>query len=195
MLDLYANNWGWVALRGLLSIIFGVLVFFSPLSAIVALTLLLGIYLLIDGGMTLYYTFAGRNESEPGWWSFLEGALSVVAGLFALISPALAGITLATVFALLVGVWAIVTGGTQIINAVRLRREIEGEFWMGLAGILSVIFGVVIALNPFVGGIVLTQVIGIYAVIFGIMLLMLGWRLRSFPEEETNERERGMMPG
>lgn len=194
MLDLYAKNWGWVALRGLLSIIFGILVFFNPFSALTALLLFLGVYFLIDGGMTLYYTITGRSETERGWWSFLEGALSIIAGIAAIITPLLAGIVLATFFAILFGVWAIVTGVTQIITAVRLREEIEGEFWMGLAGILSVIFGTFIALNPLISGIVLTQVVGIYAVLFGIMLVMLALRLRSFPEE-TRSDEREMIPG
>ncbi len=193
MVDMYAKNWGWVALRGLLSIIFGVLVFFNPFSALTVFLIFLGVYFLIDGGMTIYYTVTGRNENERGWWSFLEGALSIIAGVAALIAPLIAGIVLATFFALLFGIWAIVTGVTQVITAVRLREEIEGEFWMGLAGIISVIFGAFIAINPLISGIAITQVMGIYAVLFGIFLIMLALRLRTFDEEPGRERE--MIPG
>ncbi|MCA9914855.1 MAG: DUF308 domain-containing protein, partial [Anaerolineae bacterium] len=124
--------------------------------------------------------------------SFLEGALSIFAGIAALIAPLMAGLVLATFFALLFGIWAIVTGVTQVITAVRLREEIEGEFWMGLAGIISVIFGAFIAINPLISGIAITQVMGIYAVLFGIFLVMLSLRLRTFDEEPGRERE--MLP-
>jgi len=191
MLDLYAKNWGWVAVRGVLSIIFGILVFMNPFSALTVLMLFLGAYFLVDGGMTIYYTLTGRNENERGWWSLLEGVLSVLAGIVAIISPLITGVVLATVFAVLFGLWAIFTGITQVVSAVRLRKEIEGEFWMGLAGVISVIFGVIIAINPLISGIAITQVVGVYAVIFGVFLIMLGFRLRSYNDEGAKNSDFG----
>jgi uncharacterized membrane protein HdeD (DUF308 family) len=80
---------------------------------------------------------------------------------------------------LVIGVWAIITGVLQVIAAWRLRQEIDNEIWLGLAGILSVIMGILFILNPFGGALATVWLIGIYAIVFGVMFMMLAFRVRN----------------
>jgi uncharacterized membrane protein HdeD (DUF308 family) len=104
----------------------------------------------------------------------LSGVVSVAAGIVSLIWP---GIT-ALVLALLVGVWAVVTGVTDIVAAIRLRKQIRGEIFLVVIGILSVVAGVLIIFQPIAGALGIAVVIGAFAVLYGGVLVYLGYRLR-----------------
>lgn len=174
MLEVLARNWWALALRGIVAILFGLAALDWPGLTHAALVLLFGAYALVDGifGVVAAFARAGR---ERGWWVLLlDGFLGIAAGVATLVWP---GIT-ATLLLLLIAVWAIVTGVVEIVVAIRLRREIEGEFFLILSGVLSVLLGLFLIARPGAGAVAVAWLIGVYALLFGILLLALAFRLR-----------------
>jgi uncharacterized membrane protein HdeD (DUF308 family) len=174
MLTLLSRNWWLVALRGVIAILFGVLTLLFPGIALSSLVLLFGAYAIIDGLATVWSSI--QHRTEQGWWiHLLEGIVSVIAGIIAFIYP---GIT-ALILLYVIAIWAIITGIFEIWAAIQLRKEITGEFWLGLSGLLSVIFGIVLIANPGPGILAVLWIVSIYAIAFGVFLIMLAFRLRS----------------
>ena len=132
-----------------------------------ALILLFGAYALVDGVFAIVGVFGGTRSGTPRWLLLVEGIVSILAGLIALVVPGLAAVALLY----LVAVCAVVTGLAQIATAIRLRQEIRGEWALILGGILSVLFGLLLALLPGVGILSLIWLIGAYAVAFGVLLI------------------------
>ena len=165
-------------LRGLLAIAFGILAFVAPAWGLAILVALFGAWALIDGAATLWMGIGRRTTGRNWWLEVLEGAISILAGLIALVLPELA----AQVLVILIAAWAIVTGVFEVWSAVRLREHIEGEFWLGLAGAASILFGVILLVYPAAGAITLVWLIGSAAIAFGVLLAILGWRLRKIHE-------------
>ncbi len=164
-----ARHWWVVLLRGVLAILFGVLAWAWPGVTLAVLVLLWGAYALIDG---LFEVIAGLR----GKWGSLVvlGLLGIAAGIVALVWPGLAAITLIWVFAF----WAIVAGILQVSAAIRLRREVQGEWMWILSGILTVGLGVLLLLYPGAGALSVTWLIGTLAAAWGILLVMLALRLK-----------------
>ena len=108
------------------------------------------------------------------WWELLEGVAGIAAGLIAIFAPVYA----AEVLVLIIGAWAVVTGAFQVYGAIRLRRVIEGELWLGLAGLASIVFGVLLFFFPAAGALTIVWLIGGFAIVYGVMVVLLGWRLR-----------------
>jgi uncharacterized membrane protein HdeD (DUF308 family) len=177
MIHELARNWGWIALRGAVAIVFGLIAFFEPQSAFAALVLLFGAYAFVDGVFALVALFRGAGK-DRFWVLVLEAVVGIGIGVLTIARPA------ATALALLyyVGIWAILTGVFELIAAIRLRKEISGEFWLGLAGVLSIAFGVLLFVATDSAALALTIWIGAYAIVFGVMLLLLAFRLRRFSE-------------
>ncbi len=178
MTDALARNWWALALRGLLAILFGVAVFVWPGISLAVLVLLFGAYAFVDG---LFALIAGIRQhgtvgNERWWMLIIEGVAGVVAGVLTFIWP---GIT-ALVLLFLIAAWAIVTGFFEIVAAIRLRQEISNEWLLALAGIASVVFGVLVFLQPGAGALAILWLIGAYAIVFGILMLVLAFRLRSW---------------
>jgi uncharacterized membrane protein HdeD (DUF308 family) len=170
-----ARNWGLVVLRGVLAILFGLTAFVWPEITLVVLVWIFGIYVLADGLVSIG-TGLSRTKDSPRWWVFiLEGLVSIVAGGIALIWPQIA--TLAIV--LLMAGWAFLTGILEIVAAIRLRHEINNEWLLALGGIISIVLGVFLFLQPFAGGIAIIWTVAAYAIIFGLLLIALGFRLRN----------------
>jgi uncharacterized membrane protein HdeD (DUF308 family) len=177
--EILARNWGWVALRGVVAIIFGLLTIFQPGITLVALVFLFGGYAVVDGVFAIVSAIANRRD-EPHWVALLVGGIAGVAlGILTFLMP---GIT-ATVLLYLIGAWAIITGVAEIMVAIRLRKMIEGEWMLVLAGVVSVAFGLVLFITPGTGALAVVLWIGTYAIIAGILLLALAFRLRSWGQE------------
>jgi uncharacterized membrane protein HdeD (DUF308 family) len=177
-----ARNWWVLALRGLCAIIFGILAFVWPGVTLGVLVLLYGAYALVDGVLAIIAALSKRQESGLPWWALLlEGLLGIAAGIVAFVWP---GITALFLLFLIAG-WAIVTGVFEIIAAIRLRKEIEGELWLALSGIVSIIFGVLLFARPGAGALTVVWLIGAYAIFFGIFLLALAFRLKRFKERAS----------
>jgi uncharacterized membrane protein HdeD (DUF308 family) len=172
VLDL-RRAWGLVVVRGVMALLFGLFALIWPGITALAFALLFGIYALVDGIGLLVDAFRNPDKSNRGM-RILGGVLGIVAGIIAVVWP---GITLA-VLAILVGAWALVTGIAEIAAAIRLRRQIQGEFLLGLAGLVSAIFGALVLVWPIAGAVTIASLIGIFALIYGVVLIILGVRLR-----------------
>jgi uncharacterized membrane protein HdeD (DUF308 family) len=185
VLPVLSRNWWMLALRGLAAIVFGVLAFVWPDITLFALVLLFGAYMLVDGIFAIVAAVRAAGREARWWLLLIEGVLGVLAGLVAAFWPGLTALALLYFIA----AWAIVTGILEIVAAIRLRREIEGEWALGLSGVLSVLFGVLLAVIPAPAGLLsLVWLIGAYALAFGVLLLVLAFRVRSAPEMQTPSR-------
>jgi uncharacterized membrane protein HdeD (DUF308 family) len=179
------GHWWALALRGVIAILFGVAVFLRPDIALEALILLFGAYALVDGVFAIVGVFRGTRSGTPRWLLLVEGVAGILAGIIALIFPGLTAVALLY----LVAAWAVVTGLAQIATAIRLRQEIRGEWALILGGILSVLFGLLLAVLPGVGILSLIWLIGAYAVAFGVLLLITAFQVRG-RDNQGDERPR-----
>lgn len=183
-MDVLANNWKLIAARGLLGLLVGIVALWAPLSTMTAIVWIFGAYALLDGVTSLVSVASGRG-ARPWWMLAAEGLVGVAAGIIAFLWP---GITaLALVY--LVAVWAVGTGLLEVVAAVRLREMIRGEWLLGLSGMLSIGLGVLLALEPGVGAVVLVWWLGLYAIVFGGLLVALSLRLRTIAGSTTSPRE------
>ncbi|SBV93298.1 putative membrane protein [uncultured delta proteobacterium] len=169
------REWGWVAFRGVLAIVFGVLAFFWPLATIMTLALFWGAFMFMDGvgaGITGWRLY----RRGVRWWPYLAFAvIGVLAGLVTLVMPGVTAIALVYVIAF----WAMLGGVSQIAAAFRLRKEIQGEWLLALAGAVSVLFGLLLAFRPLPEGVVaISWMIGAYALMIGVLNIMLALKLR-----------------
>ncbi|KYF68423.1 hypothetical protein BE11_38840 [Sorangium cellulosum] len=170
------RNWWAPVVRGVLAMGFGALTLAVPRISLKVLVLLFGAYALAEGVTNIAGAVRGGDERRRWWVLLLEGLVSIAVALVTLFWP---GIT-AVALALWIGAWAIVTGALEIGAAIRLRKQIEGEWLLGLAGVLSIAFGVLMIAAPGAGALALVLWIGAYSLVFGIFLIALGIRLRSF---------------
>lgn len=168
-----ARNWWAVALRGMFAILFGLIALLLPGVTIASLLLLFGAYMLADGVFAIISGIRAMTHHERWGLLILEGIVDVLAGLVAFLMP---GITL-LFFVALLGMWGIISGFSMTAAALRLH-ETHGRWLLALSGIISVIWGVLLFLFPIVGAVVLAWWLGVYALIFGVALLILGFRLR-----------------
>ena len=186
MLNQYTQNWWAIALRGIAAIIFGILAFVVPGITFLALVLLFGAYALVDGIFAIVAAFTHRAGHSRWWVMFLEGLVSIAAGLIAFFFPGIAAFSLVLVIA----AWALVTGVLEIVAAIRLRKEIQGEWMLIVSGLASVVFGILVALNPIAGTLAIIWITGAYAIVFGILLLSLSWRLHNLGSTRTTSAPR-----
>ena len=179
------RNWWALALRGVAAMLLGILAFAWPGITLFVLVLFFGAYMLVDGIFAIVAAVRAAGEEDRWWLLLIEGILGVLAGLVAFFWPGLTALALLYFIA----AWAIVTGIMEIVAAVRLRQEIEGEWALGLSGLLSVIFGVLLVVLPAPAGLLsLVWLIGAYAVATGVLLLILAFRVRSEAGREAPAR-------
>jgi uncharacterized membrane protein HdeD (DUF308 family) len=169
-----AKNWWALLLRGLASIVFGVLAFAWPGITILSLVILYGAYALVDGVFALYAAISGNGGAGSRWWLAIVGIAGILAGLYAFFLPGPAALILLT----LIAAWAIVSGVFEIVGAIRLRKEIDNEWMLILHGLLSVLFGVVLFAMPGAGAVAMIWVIGAYAIAAGVILSALAFKLK-----------------
>jgi uncharacterized membrane protein HdeD (DUF308 family) len=174
MLALLARNWWLLALRGVLAILFGVIAILWPGITLLALVLLFGAYALVDGVFAIVSAIRTTDRRQR-WWSLLiEGIVSIVLGVVAFIWPNITALALLYVIA----IWAVLTGVFEIVTAIRLRQEITGEWLLGLSGVASILFGLILIVLPGTGALAIVWMIGVYAIVFGVLLVVLAFRLR-----------------
>jgi uncharacterized membrane protein HdeD (DUF308 family) len=174
--NILSRFWWMILLRGLVAILFGIMVLAQPGISLVSLVIVFGAFVLVDGATNVITALGGRREHEHWWVLLFAGLAGIVLGVLTFVNP---GITaLALLF--YIAVWALVTGFMQIVAAIRLRKEIEGELWLGLAGLASVVFGTILIARPGAGALAVLWLIGVYAVAYGVLLLLLAFRARAF---------------
>ncbi len=175
MLGYLTRYWWALAVRGALAVLFGLAALIWPGITLRVLVWLFGFYAVVDGLLALAALLVGgRLASGRRGWLLFEGVVGIAAGVFTFLWP---GIT-ALVLLYLIGAWAVVTGLLEIAAALVLRRELRGEWLLALAGVLSVAFGILLAVRPGEGAIAIVSVIGVFAILFGVALVVLGLRLR-----------------
>ena len=174
MSAILAQNWWAIAIRGVCGIVFGLIALFLPGATILTLVLFFSAYMLVDGIFGVVAAVRAASHHQRWGLLVLEGVLNIAVGVIAFIWPGLTAVT----FVLLIAAWAIVTGVLEIVAALRLHPE-YGRWWLILSGAASVIFGVLLVVAPLAGVIVVTWWIGAFALIFGIMLVVLAFRLRA----------------
>jgi uncharacterized membrane protein HdeD (DUF308 family) len=174
MLQTLARNWWAIVLRGVFAVLFGLGAFFWPGITLAVLVLLYGAYLFADGILAVVWALMGRRAGPFPWGVFLAGLVSIAGGLLTFFMP---GLT-ALVLLYLIAVWAIVRGIFEIIAAFHLRRELTNEWLLALNGVLSVLFGILLIAAPGAGALAVLWMIGTFAVIVGILMIVLGFRLK-----------------
>ncbi len=178
-----SQNWWLVILRGIFGILFGLAAFVWPGITWLTLIVMFGIYAIVDG-LVAIITGLSRTKDSPRWWTFLlEGLISIGAGVVALIWPGLTSLVLVYMIAS----WAVITGILEIVAAIRLRNEITNEWMLGVGGLVSIALGVLLFLRPVAGGLAIIWTIAAYALIFGVLLVVLGFRLRNWRAPGTRE--------
>lgn len=184
MITMLARNWWVLALRGLLAILFGILAFVWPGITLATLILLFGAYALVDGIFSVIEGIAAYGERERWWAVLLEGIASIAIGLITFFWPDVT----ALVLLYFIAAWGIITGVLEIVAAIQLRKVITGEWVMILTGIASIVFGILLFIFPGAGALGMLWVIASYAIIFGVLLIILAFRLRGMREEGDANR-------
>ena len=174
MLEHLGRNWSWVVLRGVAAVLFGILAFAWPGITLAALVVVWGAYALADGILALVAAYRVRDQGKPFWSLVIVGLLGIAAGIVTFIWPGMTALLLL----LFIAAWAVVMGIFQIVAAIRLRKEIHNEWLLGLSGVLSVLFGIIMFVQPGAGALAVIWVIAAYAIVFGILLIWLGLRLK-----------------
>jgi uncharacterized membrane protein HdeD (DUF308 family) len=174
MLEYMARNWGVILARGIVAVLLGVAVLVWPSAAATTLVYLWGAYAVADGVMSLIMAFQSWPAMSNRWIMGLQGVVGIVAGIIAFVWPGMTAVALIYVVAF----WAIFIGILEVIAAVELRKELTGEFWLGLSGVLSVVFGVLLFIYPSSGLLSLMWLLGIYAIVDGVSRIVLSLQLR-----------------
>lgn len=175
MLKGLADSWWSFSIRGVISLLFGMAALSYPIKTVLVLIIFFGVYALIDGITALLMGIGDKK-----WYVYLLlGLVSIAAGVIAIARPG------ATALALLfvIGVWALVRGIGEIMAAIQIRKEVEGEWAIALSGVLSVVFGLFVLARPGAGALALVWLIAVYAFASGILKLMLGFKLRRVKRE------------
>jgi uncharacterized membrane protein HdeD (DUF308 family) len=174
MLDFFSKNWWVLVLRGVCAVLFGVVIFLWPVKSIAVLVLMWGAYAFADGILSIAGSFKGGRAAGFPWWLLITGIVGVAAGVFTFVNPVTTGLALL----LLVAAFSIVRGVMQIAAAIRLRHEIEHEWLLAIAGIMSVVFGIWVAIFPGAGALAIVLWLGVMAVAIGVLEITAGLRLK-----------------
>ncbi|MGO8855925.1 MAG: HdeD family acid-resistance protein [Steroidobacteraceae bacterium] len=179
--SILSRNWWLMLLRGIVAIGFGILIFAKPQISLQVLVYLFGAYALVEGTLGLWVAAQASKDIESWWVLLLWGLLGIAVGILAFVKP---GITaLALLF--YIAIWAIATGVLEIVAAVRLRQLIKDEWLLILAGLASLAFGVALIVQPEAGALAVLWLIGAYAIVFGLLIVIFAFKIRSFVGKVT----------
>jgi uncharacterized membrane protein HdeD (DUF308 family) len=169
-----ARNWWAIAIRGVLGIVVGVIAFVMPAATMLALVLLFAAYMLVDGVFAIVAAVRAARQHDRWGLLVLEGLAGFVAAAIAVLWP---GMTVLA-FVLVVAAWALVSGMLMLMAASHLNFD-HGRWWLVLGGAASIVYGALLLVAPLIGVLVLAWWFGVYAFVFGVVLLILAFRLRA----------------
>jgi uncharacterized membrane protein HdeD (DUF308 family) len=173
MSGLLARNWWAVMARGAAAILFGLVALFAPIPTLAALVLLFGAYMLVDGVLAIVSAIRAARRHERWLMFVLEGVVDILAAAVAFVLPGAALLA----FVALLAVWAMISGGLMVASAFRLNRD-HGKVWLAIGGVASVVWGALLLIYPISGLLVVTWLLGAYALVFGVSLAVLSITLR-----------------
>jgi uncharacterized membrane protein HdeD (DUF308 family) len=171
---LAAKNWGMFVLRGVLAIVLGVLAFTAPGPTLAAIVLVFAAYAIVDGILAVAAGVA--LPVGPRWLLIIGGVIAIAVGVYTLFNPDVT----ATALVYLIAAFAIVRGGSEIAAAISLRQFVQNAPLLGVSGVLSIVFGVLLFASPGSGALAVLWIVGFYALVIGGMYVYLGFRLRTF---------------
>ena len=175
MIETLKRHWWVPVIRGIAAIVFGIIAFTHPVMAIATLVLFFGAWVLIDGIFRVVGAI-GHRASDPDWgWHIVIGIVGIIVGLLTFHAPQITALALI----IYIAAWALMIGATEIAFAIKLRREIKGEWLLILMGLASIIFAILLLWNPIAGAAAVIWLIAWYAVVLGILGIFFGFRLRS----------------
>jgi uncharacterized membrane protein HdeD (DUF308 family) len=184
--EVLADSWWAVGLRGILGILFGLICLLTPGVAVEVFVILFSAYMLVDGVFAIVSGIKAARSGERWGLLILEGIVDLAAGVVAFLWPAITLVALIWI----VAVWAVVSGVLMLSAAFTLNID-HGRWWLALGGIASVIFGILLVIEPLIGAVVLTLWIGAYALVFGVFLLIVAFQLHSRKEERDRRAPAG----
>jgi uncharacterized membrane protein HdeD (DUF308 family) len=175
LLETLKRHWWVPVIRGIAAIVFGIIAFVYPGLTIATLVLFFGAWILIDGIFRIVGAI-GHRASDPDWgWQLVIGLLGIIVGLLTFHAPQITALALV----IYIAAWALMIGASEIALAVKMRREIKGEWFLILMGLASIVFAVLLLWNPIAGAAAVIWLIAWYAVVLGILAIFFGFRLRS----------------
>ena len=181
MIKAISKYWWVFALRGLITIAFGFAALLWPALTIGVMVLLFGFFALFEGLLTILTSF-GKGDEKGGWTLLLEGVVGLLVCVIVLLGTSIGSILWPKVAAAMliyyIAGWAMLAGLFKIITAFRIRKEVKGEWMLGLNGLVSILVGVILILRPEAGVLAVAWLIGILAIIVGILQLLLGLKFR-----------------
>ncbi len=180
MLNIFTRNWWVFLLRGLLAVLFGLLALIWPEITLITLVILFGVFVLLEGVLNLMIGIASSETSRRWWITLIEGILGIGIAILTFICPDIT----AVVLLYFIAAWALLTGFMEIFAAIRLRRMIKQEWIMIMSGVLSIIFAILLFVFPGESAISLIWLIGIFAIVIGVLLIILSFRLRRLNRED-----------
>src|SRR5437762_3388418 len=177
IIETLKRHWWVPVIRGIAAIVFGVIAFTHPLMAAATLVIFFGAWVLVDGVFRVIGAI-GHRASDPDWgWQLFIGILGIIIGFLTFHAPAVTALALV----IYIAAWALMIGATEISMAIKLRREIKGEWFLILMGLASIVFAALRLWNPLAGAAARICIMAWYAVIFGVLAIVFGFRLRSLP--------------
>ena len=175
LIETFKRHWWVPVIRGIFAIVFGIIAFVYPGLTIATLVLFFGAWVLIDGIFRIVGAI-GHRASDPDWgWQLVIGILGIVVGLLTFHAPQITALALV----IYIAAWALMIGASEIAIAVKMRREIKGEWFLILMGLASIVFAVLLLWNPIAGAAAVIWLVAWYAVVIGILAIFFGFRLRS----------------
>src|SRR5947209_5872433 len=177
LIETLKRHWWVPVIRGIAAIVFGVIAFAYPGLTVAVLVLLFGAWVLVDGVFRVIGAIGHRASDKEWGFDLIIGIVGIIIGFLTFHAPQITALALI----IYIAAWALMIGATEIALAIKLRREIKGEWFLILMGLVSIVFAVMLLWNPLPGALALVWLIGSYAIVFGLLGIILGFRLRSLP--------------
>jgi uncharacterized membrane protein HdeD (DUF308 family) len=177
LIETLKRHWWIPVIRGVVAVLFGIMAFVYPGLTVAVLVLLFGAWILVDGVFRVIGAIGHRASDKEWGFDLIIGIIGIIIGFLTFHAPRITALALI----IYIAAWALMIGATEIALAIKLRREIKGEWFLILMGLLSIAFAVMLLWNPLPGALALVWLIGSYAIVFGLLAIILGFRLRSLP--------------